>query len=380
RLVAASDIRVNASTLTGESLPKARHAGQDPEHVSVLERRNLLLAGTSLVSGEGRAVVFATGMRTEFGHIAHLTQSVQKSSSHLQDEIRRLSRLVALMATGLGLCFFAVGWALGLPFWANLTFAIGIIVANVPEGLLPTVTLSLAMATQRMARRHALIRHLPAVETLGATTVICTDKTGTLTRNSMVVRQLYLNHQFADDHLQASVPGAQHLLRNAAICHSLKLGHQEGRPVWLGDPMEVALSTFAAQTQVFDDMVVSETLAFDSDRRRMSVVVRRDGARWMYCKGAPEVVLPLCDAIEHEGQTRRLEAADRQAVLAAQQAMAGRGLRVLAFGWRLLHEGEAPHESRLVLSGLIGLYDPPRAEVPEALERCRTAGIKVIMV
>ncbi|MBL8421878.1 MAG: cation-transporting P-type ATPase, partial [Dechloromonas sp.] len=179
RLIAGA-IRVNMSTLTGEALPKAR----SPESVAgatPLDTKNLLLAGTSLVSGEGRAVVFATGMKTEFGRIAHLTQAAEKTVSHLQIEIARLSKLVAIFASALGLLFFAIGALIGLPFWANLMFAIGIIVANVPEGLLPTVTLSLAMATQRMARRNALVRHLPAVETLGATTVICSDKTGTLT-------------------------------------------------------------------------------------------------------------------------------------------------------------------------------------------------------
>ena len=142
-------------------------------------------------------------MRTEFGKIAHLTQTADKSVSHLQQEIARLSKLVAIFATALGLVFFAIGTLIGLPFWANLMFAIGIIVANVPEGLLPTVTLSLAMATQRMARRNALVRHLPAVETLGATTVICSDKTGTLTQNRMSVQQVFCNdgvgRQWASD-------------------------------------------------------------------------------------------------------------------------------------------------------------------------------------
>ena len=193
RLIVATGVRVDVSTLTGESLPQARSAAQESEPGNVMARRNLLLAGTSVVSGEGSALVFATGMQTEFGRIARLTQTAPKSESHLQQEIRRLSRLVALLASGLGLVCFAAGLALDLPFWVSLMFAIGVIVANVPEGLLPTVTLSLASATQRMARRNALVRHLPAVETLGATTVICTDKTGTLTLNRMTVRQVHLN-------------------------------------------------------------------------------------------------------------------------------------------------------------------------------------------
>ena len=160
-----------------------------------------MMASTTLVSGEARAVVFATGMRTEFGKIAHLTQSAGEGLSPLQREITRLSRLIALLSTSVGALFFLIGHAIGLPFWDNFVFAIGIIVANVPEGLLPTVTLSLAMATQRMAARNALVRHLPAVETLGSTTVICTDKTGTLTLNRMTVRQVILagqNHRLED--------------------------------------------------------------------------------------------------------------------------------------------------------------------------------------
>jgi sodium/potassium-transporting ATPase subunit alpha len=172
RLMEASNLRVNLSTVTGESMPKARNAEPDM-HATALNAHNLLLAGTLIVSGQCRAVAFATGMHSEIGKIAHL------------------SHLVAILASSLGVIFFCIGQAIGLPFWSNLLFAIGIIVANVPEGLLPTVTLSLAMATQRMARRNALVRNLSAVETLGSTTVICSDKTGTLTQNRMRVKQVF---------------------------------------------------------------------------------------------------------------------------------------------------------------------------------------------
>ena len=380
RLLTAQDLRVDASTLTGESLPQARSAAADPAHDLVLERRNLLLAGTALVSGEGRAVVFATGMQTEFGQIARLTQTASKSESHLQEEIRRLSRLVALLASGLGLVFFGVGLALELPFWASLMFAIGIIVANVPEGLMPTVTLSLAMATQRMARRHALIRHLPAVETLGATTVICTDKTGTITQNRMTVRQFYLDGRVQDAASASSGPGERQLLRNAALCHSLKVGQREGQAVWQGDPMELALAEFGRRALDCSDLKLLGMIAFDADRRRMSVTVELDGQRWLFCKGAPEVVLPLCDCLEHEGQVGPLAESDRLAFEQAQQAMADRGLRVLAFACKRLDPDAPPAEQGLTLSGLIGLHDPPRPGVAEAIGRCQAAGIRVIMV
>jgi sodium/potassium-transporting ATPase subunit alpha len=288
----------------------------------------------------------------------------------LQREIARLSRLVAIFATTLGLLFFAVGTLLGLPFWANAMFAIGIIVANVPEGLLPTVTLSLAMATQRMARRNALVRRLPAVETLGSTTVICSDKTGTLTLNSMSVKEVFP---------AAAADADGHLRRNARHCHSLKRGRRDGREEWIGDPMEVALVEFGGR-EPDDGARHAGEIPFDAERRRMSVVVQRDGRRWLYCKGAPEVVVALCDRVEGEGRALAMDEAQRRRIAEAQDGMAGHGFRVLGFAHRELEAGEAPSEERLVFDGLVGLRDPPRPEVPEAVARCRSAGIKVIMV
>ena len=381
RLVEAAGLRVNLSTLTGEALPKSRTA-EGIADGNALEARNLLLAGTSILSGHCRAVVYATGMRTEFGRIAHLTQSAGEEDSPLKREITRLTRLLAAFAGLLGLAFFAIGTAIGLPFWDNAMFAIGIIVANVPEGLLPTVTLSLAMATQRMARRNALVRHLPAVETLGAATVICCDKTGTLTRNRMTVRAFHVPRLAAPSPDLALAAGEAHLLRNARLCHSLRRGRRNGAEGWLGDPMEAALVAFAGDGDgdgAFE-REPADALAFDSERRRMSVVVRRDGERWLYCKGAPEVVLPLCDRIEERGATRALDDGARRAITAAQLAMAEGGLRVLGFACRPLAPDEPPEERGLAFSGLVGLHDPPRPEVPEAVARCRTAGIKVIMV
>jgi sodium/potassium-transporting ATPase subunit alpha len=379
RLIAGVEVRVNTSTITGESGPKAR-SPESVENQTALETKNLLLAGTSLVSGQGRAIVFATGMHTEFGKIAHLTQTAEKSASHLQQEIARLSKLVAIFATSLGLFFFAIGTWIGLPFWTNLMFAIGIIVANVPEGLLPTVTLSLAMATQRMAKRNALVRHLPAVETLGATTVICSDKTGTLTENRMSVQQVFFNGALSESQVPLDSQRAGHLLRNAQVCHNLKRGQHDGGEVWLGDPMEVALNDFARQAMDFGATPVLGQLPFDSERRRMSVIVEHDGERWLYCKGAPEVVLQLCTQIDQAGGEAPLDAAGLQQVGEAQEAMADRGLRVLAFAWRKLAAQDLPLEQGLTFSGLLGLHDPPRPEVPEAITRCQTAGIKVIMV
>jgi calcium-translocating P-type ATPase len=375
RVIEALGLRVNIATVTGESLPKPRSAGPDAQG-DALRARNLLLAGTSVVAGEARAVVHATGMRTEFGRIAQLTQAALEPPSPLQKEIARISRLVAYLATALGVVFFAIGQFLGLGFWANLLFAIGIIVANVPEGLLPTVTLALAMATQRMARRRALIRHLPAAETLGSATVIVTDKTGTLTENRMRATHAW----FADGlHALRSLEAGSALRHRdffdvARHCHSLQRVTENGRVTLLGDPMEAALVEMAERALGgAQPSAKADELPFDADRRCMSTVHDTADGRILYCKGAPEVVLPMCGA---------LDAAQRARLQEAQDDMAERGLRILALAWRELPPGtpRVAWENRLALAGLVGLEDPPRAEVPQAIAKCRAAGIRVIMV
>ena len=376
RLIEAARVRVNAATLTGESEPRPRNAEPSPDELPI-HAGNLVLAGTALVSGEGRAVVYATGMRTEFGRIAHLTQTAGEAVSPLKREILRLSRLIAMIATGLGLSFFAIGQAIGLPFWENVLFAIGIIVANVPEGLLPTMTLSLAMATQRMARRNALVRHLPAVEALGSTTVILSDKTGTLTQNRMSVRRLWSGGAFQTPE-EARHGGGQlrDLLLTAALCQDIK----RVKDLAVGDPMEVALADFARGSigEPEGARRLSE-IPFDTERKRMSVLYATPEGRVLYCKGALESVLPICARIRQAGGDVPLTDTLRTELEAAEAAMATAGLRVLAFAHRAVAEGEPGAEQDLVLTGLVGLEDPPRPEVPLAVSRCATAGIKVIM-
>ena len=380
RLIEAFGLRVNTATVTGESLPKARTTDPSAED-SALYAKNLVLAGTSVVSGQARAVVYATGMRTEFGRIAHLTQTAGAASSPLQREIARLSRIVAALATGMGVALFFVGQAMGLPTWENLLFAIGIIVANVPEGLLPTVTLSLAMATQRMARRNALVRHLPAVEALGSTTTICCDKTGTLTQNRMSVQRLWLGGgflDFSDLAKQARLTeDNRELFVNAALCHNLKIVDEK----LLGDPMEVALAGMGRQVagELVDCKRIDE-IPFDTDRKRMSVLSETPQGRMLYCKGAPETVLAACGFVQFDAGIVPLDPVARTRLLAAQRQMAEAGLRVLAFAHCAVADGMPNEERGMILSGLVGLEDPPRAEVPDAVARCATAGIRIIMV
>jgi len=228
RLIESFGVRVNTATLTGESRPKVRDTSTTSEEQVAL-RRDILHAGTSLISGEAQAMVYATGMHTEFGNIARLTQTCMSRCPPLQKEIARLSRWIALFAILLGVVFFLIGHLLGLSFWGNLIFAIGIIVANVPEGLLPTVTLSLAMATQRMAKKNALVRHLPAVETLGAASVICSDKTGTLTQNRMSIRQVFFSGELRE---LGMLVDAEPLFAIMRHCHDLRRVEQDGQTAW----------------------------------------------------------------------------------------------------------------------------------------------------
>jgi sodium/potassium-transporting ATPase subunit alpha len=374
RLIEAWGIRANLATLTGESLPKARSAEPD-DMADALAAHDILLAGTAIVSGECRALAYATGMHTEFGRIAHLTQTAGETESPLQREIRRVSHIVAAIAAGLGVVFFVIGYAIGLPFWANFMFAIGIIVANVPEGLLPTVTLSLALATQRMARRNALVRHLPAVETLGSATVILTDKTGTLTQNRMSVRELYLagRHHLAAERWPRAEDAR--LREVARYCHSLKF--PDGKPS--GDPMEIALWQFAGPLPAAPQPVGQ--IAFEAERKRMSVVTRdASGASALWCKGAPETVLPLCSDWLDGSTSRPLDDAARARFRLAQNDMADRGLRVLALAWKPVAEGTLADECGLELCGLVALEDPLRPDVHDAVTRCLAAGVRVVMV
>jgi calcium-translocating P-type ATPase len=386
RVLQTFGLRVSNATVTGESMPLGRDEQPSKEN-DLLSSRNTLLAGTSIVAGQGRAVVFATGMNTEFGRIAQLTQNTREQFSPLQREIARLSRLVAVFATGLGVLFFLIGQWMGIPFWNNFVFAIGIIVANVPEGLLPTVTVALALASQRMARRNALVRHLPAVETLGAATVICTDKTGTLTTNRLTVRKIFMDGEIiAFD--PATLPpdafaNAALFLQTAWMCHDLKEIGRGPTHVLNGDPLEIALVEMArivdAKLAVYPRI---DEVPFDADRKRLSTLHRTPEGLRLYTKGALEMVLPLCQRVHIANKEQDITGQRREQFLTTQEMLASQGLRVLALAYRNVpdrHEKDRL-ETDLTLLGLVALEDPPRPEVPAAIQRCHGVGIRVIMI
>jgi len=384
RLVEAFGLRVNRATVTGESRPRSCEAAASGEE-QVLDARNILLAGTAVVAGQGRAVVFATGAHTEFGRIAHLTQSGSAGDSPLRREIAHLSRRIALLALVIGAAFFAVGRIVGVPFWRDAMLSLGIIIALVPEGLLPTLTLALVLAAQRLARRQVLIRHLPSVETLGSVTVICTDKTGTLTENRMRVSRVVLGGETVDAAALAGRPGlvAAHPLffRVARWCQDLVDTPGDGPSGFAGDPLEVALAAMSAPFAP-PPPARRDEWPFDSTRMRQSVLFRDADGDLLVCKGAPESVLPLCISIDAEGGPRPLDAATRERLQRAQIEMAEAGLRVIALAARRLPAGcpREAAEQALSLCGLAGIADPPRADVEAAIATCHAAGIKVIMV
>jgi calcium-translocating P-type ATPase len=382
---------VDLSALTGESVPVERYARAPDRDGDLLSAPDLIFSGTVCTGGMASALVYRTGMATELGRIAALTERVGREESPLEQQVRRVAWLITTVATLIGMAFLPIGLLAGLSLRSAFVFAIGLLVANVPEGLLPTITLALAMAVRDLARRGALVRRLSAVETLGCTDVICTDKTGTLTRNRMTVTALLdsaLEHDLlTGDEKRSENTHLRSLAETMATCTTAEVG--DGRET--GDPTEVALLK-AALTLGTDvsaparDARRQTLFRFDPARRLMSTVERTDSRLVVQTKGAPEAVLARCSGIAtHDGVTTPLTADLRAMLLARADTFAARGLRLIALATRLLPNGSVPQsrdaaESDLVLLGIAGLMDPPRPEVPGAVTRCHEAGIRIHII
>ena len=414
RLIEANEIEVDNSSLTGESTSSRRYKSDRPALLPGrflwIELPNVVFAGSVLVRGAGRAVVFGTGMTSEVGKIAHLTQSITSELSPLQKQIQGTVYSIALLAGGLGLAFLLLGWlAASLNFVQAFIFFIGIFVANVPEGLLPTVTLSLSMGVSRMARRNAIVKNLASVETLGCTTVICSDKTGTLTQNQMTVSRFWVDgrayevgglgyrprgdfrlagEKIEPEKLRAD-PAVGRLLECALLCNNTRLEPRGADWRVLGDPTEGALLVLAGKAGLATDHRRVHQNPFDSIRKRMSVVLepRTGGSRTLYLKGAMPETLDLCDRILSGGQVRPLSGEERSRVMAAHDQMASQGLRILALAFRELDKGpDAPAlqaetlERELIFIGFTAMSDPVRPGVTEAVQSCHEAGIRIIMI
>jgi P-type Ca2+ transporter type 2C len=400
RLVDAHDLLVEMAALTGESRPTPRISDAVPQ-AQAADARNCVFMGTSVVNGSGRAVVFATGLATEFGRIYRLTAEVPQEDSPLQREVTVMARRVAVVAIAAGAGLFALRAVASRSVVGSLVFALGVMVALVPEGLPATMSVSLAVAVRRMARRNALIKRLTAVEALGSTTVICTDKTGTLTKAEMTVQAVWESGRqhgvtgvgYAP---QGQVEGADSVadvLRAGGLCADARLlrPDPERRLGWrvLGDTTEGAILAAAAKAGV--DLAAEEartprvaTFPFDADRKLMSTVHRLGGESYEACvKGAPQAVLERCAAVRWHGQDVALDETSRAQVASANDVMAAQGLRVLAVARRGLatgHPAVSEAERELTLLGLVAMSDPPRPEVVDAVAACRGAGIRIYMI
>ena len=413
RLVAESELRADQSTLSGESHPVRKSSEATHRHdLARVELPNVVFAGTTVAAGTGKAVIFATGMKTEFGKIAGLTPGVPDELSPLQIEIARAVKVITIIAVGMGALFFVLAIAMaGVGLAESFIFAMGMIVAFVPEGMMPTVTLALAMGVQRMAKRHALIKRLSAVETLGCTTVICTDKTGTLTQNEMTVRDVWVGgHRLTvtgvgyapDGKITAAdgqpVPAAsmedlRQLLLVAGLCNNARVLAPSGdaeRWSVLGDPTEAALLVVAAKGGVdlsaeLQRIPRMREIPFESRRKRMSTVHMVDGAEVAFVKGAPKEVLSLCTYMMRDGVRVPMDDAQREKIMAENDEYARNGLRVLAAAQRALPTDMITYtaetvEEDLTFLGLMAMMDPPRPEVADAVAKCHHAGIRIIMI
>lgn len=393
RILESMHLKVNESILTGESLLVEKHFDIIPETVPVPGKKNMLFTGTTVTNGRGKAVVTSTGMDTEFGKIAAMLQEEKKESTPLQKRLDNLGKIIGIIIPIICIATFGAGIAQGRNLADMFLVAVALAVAATPEALPAVVTITLAKGVTRMAKRHALIRKLSAVETLGSTTVICTDKTGTLTVNEMTVRKLFADGKIWDVvgegyskkgsfiHSGRKVKiseGVRLLLETGLMCNNAVCG---APPV--GDPTEIALLVSAAKAGIPDlrkDLKEADEVPFDSERKMMSVVYDVEGKRTMYTKGALEKVLHNCTHIYKGGRIETLTRNEINNILEINRAFATHALRVLAFATREL-EKDAHHEEKdLVFLGLQGMVDPPRPEVKDAYERCKQAGVQVVMI
>ena len=423
RVIASSDLQVNQSTLNGESTPSRKTADAVLEEgLSAAEIPNLVFAGTSVSEGNGRAVVFRIGMDTEFGKIASLTQNMQAAESPLTRQLNRLTKQVTIFAMCMGIAFFCLSlFVVHEPFASSFIFALGMVVAFIPEGLLP---LSLAMAVQRMSRRNALVKKLDSVEALGSTSVICTDKTGTLTQNEMTVNHLWTaTREYeitgvgyapkgqieAEGRSWRAVDDAdlELLLEGGMLCGNARLAEpeEEGKRYEVyGDPTEACLIVSAQKggidrAELEARMPRVKELPFESRRKRMTTVhaleYPLDGARRIaFTKGAPNEVVRLSTHVRVNGVVEPMSEELRQRIMEANDTYAADGLRVLAVAYRPLDGANAEAgvpdamsdytpeniECNLTFVGLEVMMDPPRPEVAAAVAECHRAGIRIVMI
>ncbi|WP_372894047.1 cation-translocating P-type ATPase [Rhodosalinus sp.] len=398
RLIEANGLTCDESALTGESVPVTKTTDTVDAGAPLAERTPMAFKGTAVTGGSGAGVVVATGMQTELGGIARMTSEASEEVTPLEKRLDRLARNLVVVTLIVAAVVAVLGWLGGKDLVSMLETAVALAVAAVPEGLPIVATVALARGMWRMARRNALVERLAAVETLGSTSVIFADKTGTLTQNRMRVARLALPGGDEDvpwdEDARPAEPSALacRLLEVAALCNNAELDDdaagpdRAGDPSGTGDPMEIALLHAAAavdlrRDRLLDDQPEEREESFDADTKMMATFHRAGSGFRVAVKGAPEAVLEVTTQIAtDDGDARALSEDARAGWVERVEALAERGLRVLAIAERQADSPESAPYSDLTLLGLVGLIDPPRDDAPDAVERCRNAGIRVIMV
>ena len=388
RIVECSNFKVDESVLTGESSAVTKNP-KSLDNVVVADRKNMVYTGTTAVYGNCTAVVVGTGMRTEFGKIASTLQEKEEKTP-LQKNLETLGKQIGVIVILVSAVVFAAGVMRSLPAVDMFLTAVSLAVAAVPEGLPAVVTITLAIGLVRMAKKNSIVRKLPAVETLGAATVICSDKTGTLTKNEMTVRKIYVwgrtievsgegygtEGEFRENGKVVRDDDVKTLLETGILCNNASLGESA-----VGDPTEIALIVSARKFGVADLREARKRvheIHFDSDRKMMSVVCQTEGRKVMYTKGALEELLKKCRGILKNGKVDIMTEKDRKEIQKANDIMTKGALRVLAFAYKKV--ADSYQENDLIFAGLQGMIDPPRPEVKDAIAQCNDAGIKVIMI
>ena len=404
RLIEAVNLRVDESALTGESVPSEKGIDPVPKDAPLAERVCVVYAGTVVSYGRGKGVVFSTSQQTEFGKIASMMRAAPKVKTPLELRIERVGRLLGTIMVLVAVLVLLLGLARGSPLLEMFLWAVSLAVAAVPEALPAVVTGGLAIGVRRMAKRNAIVRRLPAVETLGSTTVICSDKTGTMTKGQMTVRRIHLGEDFYEvtgagyeprgEILRDGTPSVNDdialIAKVAVLCNDASFNATSALKI-VGDSTEVALLVVAAKAGEREEKLRSAyprvfEVPFTSERKRMTTVHNTPDGQLLYCmKGALEAVLPSCEAAYFQGRHVRIDEGTVRRIRSVGEQMAKDALRVLAFAYKTPPEElqaleESGSERGLVFLGLMGLMDPPREEVKDAVQKCYDAGIKVIMI
>lgn len=381
RLIEAVNLKIEESSLTGESVPVEKNDELlEGENIPIGDRKNLAFMSSMVTYGRGKGIVVATGMNTEIGKIADMISKVEDENTPLQEKLAEAGKWMGIAALAICAVMFIAGVFEGRPIFEMFMTAVSLAVAAIPEGLPAVVTIVLAVGVQKMIKRNAIIRKLPAVETLGCATVICSDKTGTLTQNKMTVKKIYTINGFADD-----IVDAKKVLQIATLCNDTKIVEENGKYRTIGDPTETALVDIALQSDI-DKRVLEELykrideIPFDSDRKLMTTFNKLEQGIEVNTKGAPDIMLSRCKYV-YDGNIREITDKDRENIRLANEEMAADALRVLAVGFKVVDRiDRETAEQELVFAGLIGMIDPPREEAKEAVHLCKTAGIKPVMI